>query len=521
MRARAVRITAAMGGLTVAEKVVAAARHVLLAALFGAGALMDSLVVGVSVAELLVALLTGSFLVIFIPLYSGWREAEGVAAADARGLNLILLMLLALGGAAAALAWGGGRVAGWVGYGFAAGQKAMAAGLMPWLAVFLWATGVAVLVTGLYHVRGRFLAPQVAQLGERVVVLLVIVALAPLMGIRAVVVALAVGSVVLAGSLVAGAWWRRGWLRPRLQPRSPEVKTYFFLFLPLLGASMVDQAVLFTDRIMATTLQPGAVSALYYASVLWGLPVAILCTNFCTVMFPRMSMDLAAGDAKALACSLVFGLRSMVVVMIGATVLLVVLAQDLTGVVLMRGRFDADAAQLTGAALAALALCLVFQGVGNVVNMALFAARRTGLVAACGAGRVVLNVGFNLLLVGPLGAVGIALSTSLTLAAWLAIIWVPFRREMASHGVGAVLGQDARSFLGKTAVAAILALAVTAGLAAVLSGDDLLMRLVRLGVAGTLGIAVYGLAWILMKVPEAAAALRLLGGRLGMKRMAT
>ncbi|MCZ6832115.1 MAG: hypothetical protein O7F11_00060 [Acidobacteria bacterium] len=74
MRARTVRITAAMGAITVAHKLAAAGRHIFLAALFGAGAVMDSLVIGVSVAELLAALFTGSFLVIFIPLYSGWRE---------------------------------------------------------------------------------------------------------------------------------------------------------------------------------------------------------------------------------------------------------------------------------------------------------------------------------------------------------------------------------------------------------------------------------------------------------------
>ena len=127
MRARTVRITAAMGAITVADKLAAAGRHIFLAALFGAGAVMDSLVVGVSVAELLAALFTGSFLVIFIPLYSGWREKEGTGVADARGLNLMLLLLAVLGVAAAGLAWGGGRVVGWVGYGFTAEQKVTAA----------------------------------------------------------------------------------------------------------------------------------------------------------------------------------------------------------------------------------------------------------------------------------------------------------------------------------------------------------------------------------------------------------
>ncbi|MCZ6600216.1 MAG: polysaccharide biosynthesis C-terminal domain-containing protein [Acidobacteria bacterium] len=514
MRARTVRITAAMGAITVADKLAAAGRHIFLAALFGAGAVMDSLVIGVSVAELLAALFTGSFLVIFIPLYSGWREKEGTGVADARGLNLMMMLLAVLGVAAAGLAWGGGRVVGWVGYGFTAEQKVTAASLMPWLAIFLWATGAAVLVTGLYRVRGRFLAPHLAQLVDRLVVLAFIVVAAPLLGIRGVAMAMAAGAVVLAGVLVAGAWHRRGRPQARLAPRSPEVKAYLILFLPLLAAAVIDQSVLFTDRIMATMLPAGAVSALYYASVLWGLPVVLLCTNFCTVLFPAMARDVAAGDTAALAQSLAFGLRSMLVVMLGATVLMVVLARDLTAVLLMRGEFDAHAAALTGGALAALSLCLVFQGVGSVVNMALYAAHRTGIVAACGIGRVVLNIIFNLLLVGPLGAVGIALSTSLTLAAWLAIIWTPFRREMATRGVPAVLGSHSGLFLVKTGAAAALAAAATLAVTLAIPGSALPERLARLAGAAFAGTTIYAMGLTIFRVPEAMAVLRRVRGRL-------
>jgi len=503
----------AMGAITVVDKFAAAGRHIILAALFGAGAVMDSLVIGVSVAELLAALFTGSFLVIFIPLYSGWREQEGTDVADARGLNLMMLLLVVLGAAAAGLAWGGGWVVGWVGYGFTAAQKVTAVSLMPWLAIFVWATGAAILVTGLYRVRGRFLAPHLAQLVERLVVLAFIVVAAPLLGIRGVAMAMAAGAVVLAGVLVAGAWRRHGWPQARMAPRSPEVKVYLTLFLPLLAAAAIDQSVLFTDRVMATMLPAGSVSALYYASVLWGLPVALLCTNFCTVLFPVMARDVAAADSAALARSLAFGLRSMLVVMLGATVLLAILAHDLTAVLLMRGQFDAQAAALTGGALAALSLCLVFQGVGTVVNLALYAAHRTGIVAACGIGRVVLNIIFNLLLVGPLGAVGIALSTSLTLAAWLAIIWTPFRREMAARGVPAVLGSHSGLFLVKTGSAAALAAGATLAVTAVLPGSGLPERLARLAGAALAGTTIYAVGLTVFRVPEAVAVMHRLRGR--------
>lgn len=519
MRRATVRTTGAMGLMTLAEKGLALGRHMLLAALLGAGAAMDTLVVGVSVAELVVALLTGSFLVVFIPLYARWREADGTAAADGRALNLMLLLLLVLAAAAALLAMWGGTLAAWAGYGFSAAQQAEAAALMPWLGIFLWATGGGVLATGLYHVRGRFLAPQAARMAERVVVLAALAWLAPRLGIRGVAAAMALGALAQLAVLAGRAAARRGVPRAAVDPAAPEVRSYLALFLPLLAAAVIDQAVLFTDRAMASTLPPGAVSALYYASLLWGIPVILLSTNFCTVLFPRLADDVAAGAGPALQRSLSFGLKSMVLVMGGATALMLVLSQDLTALLLERGRFDPAATLLTGHALAALALCLIFQGVGNVINIALYAAGRTGVVAACGVGRVLLNLVFNALLMGPLGAVGIALSTSLTLGLWTLLIARPFRREMGRRGVGRLWDRSFQALAVKTAVAAA-ACALAAGAVAAsppLAGEALLSRLLRLAAAGVAGLAAYGgLLWAL-RLPEAAAALRLVVARLGFR----
>jgi putative peptidoglycan lipid II flippase len=321
----------------------------------------------------------------------------------------------------------------------------------------------------------------------------------------------------LLATLAAGAARRRRLTAPRVSPRSPEVRTYFILFLPLLGAAVVDQAVLFTDRAMASTLDSGAISALYYASVLWGIPVALLCRNFATVLFPRLSSDVAQGDPEVLRRSISFGLKTMVLLMMGATALVIVLRRELTAVFFERGEFDAAATSLTARALAALALCLVFQGTGNIINVVLYAAQRTGVVALCGISRVSLNVLFNALLIGPLGAVGIALSTSLTLALWFGIIAVPFRREMRRRGVGPLLDPGFASLLVKSALAALVTAAVAGWLVGVpvLAGESFSARIIRLAVIATAGAATYVGLLHLLRLPEAAEALRAVTRRRG------
>ena len=517
MRRRILRTAVLLGPLTLVEKGLAAARQVVLAALFGAGAAMDALVVGLSVAEMMIALLTGSFLGVFVPLYARWREKEGPAAADARGINVIAGVLVVLTAAAVGLGLGGGTLAGWVGYGFTAEQRAIAGSLMPWLAVFMWGTGAAVLATGLFHVRGRFFAPQMAQVIERVTVLVVVMALAPALGIRSAGVAFGMGGLALVGALAVAAARRRAVPRPRPSPHRPELRAYAVLFLPLMAAAIVDQAVLFTDRAMASTLPAGAVSAIYYATVIWRLPVVLLAANFCTVLFPRVSEDVAAADPGRLASSLSFGLKSMILVLIGATTLLLVLGSDLTALLFERGAFGPAATGLTSRVLMVLSLCLVVQGISAVVSMTLYALHRTGVIAAVGVGRVILNVVLNALLIGPLGAVGIALSTSLTLLVWVGMVAVPFRRALRAHGVGPVLDADFRALLLKVAVAALLTGGATAALAALpaLAGATVTARAVRLLVAGGAGTALYCGLLALMRLPEAAQAARLLTVRLG------
>ncbi|MFQ5669635.1 MAG: murein biosynthesis integral membrane protein MurJ [Acidobacteriota bacterium] len=511
------RTTAALGVFSVLDKGLAAARQVLMAILFGAGAAMDALVVAISVVEMLVSLLTGSFLSVFIPLYARWRPDQTEEAADARALNLVGVLMALLSAAALGLALWGGKVVDWVGYGFKESQQRLAESMMPWLAVFLWANGTVVLLTGLFHVRRQFLTPRIAQVAERVIVLVVLIGVAPILGIRAAPLALAMGALGLVLILGGGMVRQTGPVRIRLSPRAPEVRAYLFLVLPLLGGAAIDHVVLFTDRAMASSLAPGAVSALYYATVLWWLPAILLNNNFSTVFFPQLAADIASRDPRRLGRALQFAFKTMILLMLGATVLMVILAQDVTALLFQHGSFDAASRRLTAKTLMALSLCLMVKGVGSLISMTLFACQRTGVTAACGAIRVVLNVLFNALLMGPLGAVGIALSTTLTLGIWLGIVSFPFGRELSRRQVTVFRGGDFPMLCLKAVLAAGAAAGATLLVveAPLLAGTATLATLLRLVMAGGVGTAAYIGTLYALRLPEAMEVARLVTARCG------
>lgn len=509
----------AMGLLAIADRILGAVRQMVVAAHFGAGKEMDLLVLGLSCADLALALITGSFLAVFLPLHAGWVHADGLRVADRRGRAVVLGILPLLLLAAGLLALGGPLLAAWRDLPADSSSRALASRALPWLGPYVLASGVTMLLVGFFHARRRFLAPQIGQLLERGTALLLIVTLAPLLGPAAFTVGLAGGATLmllyLAGIFpVLGRSDPEGAVDPVSSVATGEARrAYLGLWLPLAAAAVIDQAVLFTDRLMAVALAPGAVSALYYGGLLWALPGTLVASNAGALLLPRLSAEVAAGDPVPLHHTLRRSLRLMILIMTPATTLTWAGARDAVGLLFERGLFSGGAADLTAAVLAALGLCLVAQGIGSVFNLLLYATGRTRLVAISGLGRVGLNALLNIVLMRWWGAVGIAVSTSVTLAAWTVLVGWPFRRELARRGVASPLDRHLAGVALRAVVAGLGSLAAMAAAQAlpVLSGATAEWRLARLAVAGSVGLIVYAALLLVFRVSEAQAMARRVG----------
>jgi putative peptidoglycan lipid II flippase len=187
--------------------------------------------------------------------------------------------------------------------------------------------------------------------------------------------------------------------------------------LPAMGPTLFALAVTrintLCDSLIAWSLAlPGAAGAVYCAERLCHFPIGLLGVTVATVVFPRLSRHAAVEDRRALTADLVFGLRLVLLLAIPASAGLWLLAEPLTTLLFARGEFTAHDAWRTAqlvrgysigtCACCALPLMLrVYYALGD---------RRTPLVI--GMAIVTANVALNLLLIGPLGEVALALSTS-------------------------------------------------------------------------------------------------------------
>jgi len=297
---------------------------------------------------------------------------------------------------------------------------------------------------------------------------------------------------VLQAVLVAGDCWRAGALPSfRTLKLDADVSRFFRALGPATVGSAGVQLALFADTIIASFLPTGAVSALYYADRINQLPIGVIGIAAGTVVLPEMSRRIAAGDEAGAAHAQNRAIEFTLLLGIPCIAAFFVIPDLIMKALFVRGAFTEADAIASGHTLAAYAFGLLpFVLIRSAV--ATFFARgdtTTPVKAALAAAAV--NIGFKVLLMGPLAQVGLALATSI--GAWINLGLITWFAARAGH-----LRADSRlrQSMWKFAVAGIamgLVLWIAyAPVAAFMTGGHVFGDLLTLAVIGTLGAAVYG-----------------------------
>jgi len=281
-----------------------------------------------------------------------------------------------------------------------------------------------------------------------------------------------------------GLWLKITW--PRW---SPQIAEFFKAF----GAVTIGAASIvispFIDTLIASYLASGSRTALYYADRINQLPLGVLGIALGTVLLPEMSARLAKGDVagshtaqnRSAAMSLLLTLPFMVsFIVIPGTIMRAYLAH---------GAFNAGAATLAAAALAAYGIGLPAMAMLRIVQSTFYARHDTATPVRATVIAIACNIGLKFLFVWGLGLglAGIAMGTAA--GAWINVgllTWLGRSRDLlaiehiflralpaaltaaAATGAGAFIGARLLESRGDIAALAAAILCAGAGYGAVL-----------------------------------------------------
>jgi putative peptidoglycan lipid II flippase len=373
--------------------------------------------------------------------------------------------------------------------------------------------GFTTLASALLNARGRFVAAAFAPVVNNVVVIGALILFAfeasghagsvtDVAGIRNDVGLLLVlglgttaGIVAMALVLVPALARASVHLRFVLAWRDSAIRQILRLSGWTVGYVVTNQLAQLFVLVLANN-SAGNVSAYVYAFTFYVVPHGLLAVSIMTTMMPTLARRAQEGDAPGLRREFGLGLRSIVVLVLPASILFAVLAQPMLAVIVRR-EFSAHDAIVTADTLQLFALSLVPFSVYLFSMRAFYALQDTRTPFYLNAFENSLNIVLALLLFSPLGVQGLALAwTGAYTVAAVVTLWVLRRR------IGGVPDKAAVRSMVRAGIAGALLAVVAAPIAAAIGHSSPSEALVATVVAGAAGSAAYLLGLVLMRSDE-------------------
>ncbi|MEM0914983.1 MAG: murein biosynthesis integral membrane protein MurJ [Planctomycetota bacterium] len=477
-----------VAGLTLLSRVTGLVRDAVLAATLGAGTVSNAFLLGFMVPNLFRRLFgEGALSAAFVPAYVEARdEGEAVARALARRvlrrLTVLLVTITAVGCVVLALVWA--QVGG-----AASDQAGLASGYSALLLPYMPMVCVVAVFGAILQVRGRFLpgsaAPLVLNGG-----MIAAAGLAWWLGWReqTQIAGWLIGGVLVAG-LMQLAWlaWasRSGWLGGVGQTAEMSVSDERFRrmrrrMLPMAIGLAAFQLNAVLDGLIALCLSPStdgpsemswfplggvaypiaheAFTWLTFAQRLYQFPLGVMGLAVATAIFPalaRAAVGVKEGEPGDYLDTLRRGLRLSVFIGLPAAVGLMVVAEPAARVLFERGRFtEADTAAV-GWLVVGYASGVWAYATSHVLTRAWYALGEAWVPMRVTLAMTAVNLAMNLVLIWPMGAAGLAWSTSITAGLQVVVLVVLLKRRMGGVVDGAVWRSWAWAAIGSGGVAAV------------------------------------------------------------------
>lgn len=427
------------------SKLLGFGREVALAAVFGAKAATDAYLVAMIIPAIFFGIVSNAITTAGIPVFSEYlhqpekkKEFHSLIRSSFHIMILVLVLFVLLCF----------PLAPWL-------VKILAPGFSPWQAsittelvkimlpmiIFM---GLAGWAQGVLNSCRHFTMPALMGIPYNIVMICGILTAGLFGGIKWVAWA-----TVLATStqflIQAPALYRHGFsYKWELNWRHPALRKIFFLLGPVAIGLGANQLNVIVDRMMASGLVEGSISALSYAQRSLGLVQGLFAIPLITVLYPSLTRRKVLNDPVGFQKVLDRGLTHLAFIVLPLSTGLVVLRFDITQFLFERGAFDRLGTQMTAVALLFYGLGLIFLIWRDLLDRAFYAAQDTVTPMWTGLASVAVNVVLNLLLVRYLAHGGLALASSVASAVACLLLFLTLRSRFGYRGIKALLSETAR-----------------------------------------------------------------------------
>jgi putative peptidoglycan lipid II flippase len=507
-RRSTLRSAGLVSGLILVSRLLGVVREQVFATLLGASPYADAFQIAFRIPNLLRDLFAeGALSAAFVPTYARVVREGGPAAGHRLASRVMTLLAVILGALVLlGIAFAGPLVA-FIAPGFqsVAGKGELTVFLTRVMLPFLPLVSFAAVAMGMLNAEERYGPPAFAPAMFNVVAIawgigLWAMGLSPTQVVFGWSVGVLIGGLAQFGAQLPALRDLGFRFRPEWAPSDPGIAQIARLMGPATVGLAAVQVNIFVNSIFASH-EPGAVSWLSYAFRILYLPIGLFGVAVGTIATTGLAKKAASGDMEGLRDTLREALRALSFLTIPATAGLVLLGLPVVRLLYQRGAFTAEDTRQTAAALACYGVGLVAYSAVKVLAPAFYALGKPNVPLIGSVLSVATNLVLNLAFYERLGFRSVALGTSLGAIVNVVVLVTLFHRwfgGLGGHGLGSALGRMALAALAMGPAVALSA----AWIEGLVGERGLRAHLATAFGPIAIGIAVYGLACLMLRVPE-------------------
>ncbi len=415
MKANRQKIVKATALLAVLEALTAGAgllKQMVVAAQFGTSALTDAYVVAITVTGLIQLWITLPIRQVILPMfrYDLARQGEQNAWANISILfnNLVLILILI-----ALAAWiGAPALVSLMSPGFAAETNMLAIELTRITLVSLVLIPPSMILEQILFSYERFFLPGITDLVNNLVTVIALLVLGTAYGIYGLATAIVLGAACEFASQWPILWEKRQFYRRKIDLRHPGMREVGRLSFPLLFANSGVELGRITDRIFASLLPAGSLSALAFASRQTTVFLDLFVTPIGKSTFPHFTKLIAEENFQTLSRQLSRYFRLVIFVTLPIAIGSMVAAEPIVRLLYQRGAFDETSVRLTSQSLACYAIGFPALALSRVLTRTFVSLKDTWTPTIQSLLRIGVKVLLSWILVQQFAHVGLALAES-------------------------------------------------------------------------------------------------------------
>ena len=480
--------------ISVVAKLFGLLRDVVLADCYGAGSVSDAYLIAISVPTLLFYFIGNALSTSFIPMYTKVEREKGTEEAQKYTDRIMTVSLLLSTAIALLLIICPRGVVAIFASGFDEERISLTADIIRMSAVTIYFMTAVNIFSSRLQLNESFAAVALVSF-PRNFFLIVSVILSTYFGLWWLglgIILAYLGEFIL---LLIPALRNRIYIRLRFSLKDPYLLDTLKMVLPVFLAVAVSQINKVIDRTIASNLDVGSVSSLYYASIINTSLQEVLVSSLVVIVFTNVSKLVANkeyGQADAIYHKTVRMLRF---ILMPATVGMLILAVPVVELMFGRGNFDTYAVSSTAAALRGYTIGLCFLASREVLIKVFYAYKKTSVTFAASVFGILINIGLNLVLVIFWGATGLAVATSVSAICQYVILIIYYHAKMWKFSMKAYFISMLKPLIG-----CVLMGGAVFALDSILTSS--FTSIFRLLIDVAAGVLIYGLVEFLLRADE-------------------